>query len=97
MRYAEGERSSRVTVLQNDIAAFDRMRRKLEVEHLNQWVVFYAGCFQGVFPDFETAATSAVERFDQGPYLIRQVGARPVQLPGGMVFTPAHVLGSGRI
>lgn len=96
MRY-DGERSRQVTVLQDDIAAFERMRRELENDHLNEWVVFHRGCFEGLFPDFETAASDAVERFDRGPYLIRQVGARPVQLPGGMVFTPAHVLGSGRV
>lgn len=86
-----------MTVLQGDIVAFDRMRSELEANHRGEWVVFYAGHFEGAFPDFESAAEDAVERFDEGPYLIRQVGAPPVQLPGGMIFTPAHVLGAGRV
>ena len=77
-------------VLQNEIAAFDHMRSKLEAEHLNEWVLFHRGRFVDAFPDFDSAAASAVERFDQGPYLIRQVGAPPVLLPGGRVFTPAQ-------
>lgn len=86
-----------MTVLQKDIAAFDRMRDELEAQHAKQWVVFHDGCFIDAYPDFEAAAAAALDRFDAGPYLIRQVGAPPVQLFGGMIFTPAHVLGSGRL
>lgn len=77
--------------LKADIAAFERMRGELEAEHLHSWVVFHRGKVVGVFPDFEAAAT-AVEGSDRDPCLIRQVGAGPVQLPGGMVFRPAHAL-----
>lgn len=86
-----------MTVLGDDIAAFDRMRAELEAAHWNEWVLFHDGSFVGAFADFEACAADAVERFDLGPYLIRQVGAPPIQLPGGMVFTPAHALGSGRV
>ena len=86
-----------MTVLRDDIAAFDRMKADLEDQHRNEWVVFYRGEFVDAFADFEAAATAAVERFDAGPYLIRQVGAPPISLPGGMVFTPAHVLGAGGV
>lgn len=86
-----------MTTLSGDIAAFDRMRDVLETEHKGRWVVFREGEFVGAYPDFESAASEAVERFDQGPYLIRQVGAPPVRLPGGMVFTPAHILGERRL
>jgi hypothetical protein len=81
--------------LQADIAAFERMKGELEAKHLHQWALFHDGAFIDAFPDFEAAATMAVERFDNGPYLIRQVGAGPVQLPGGMVFRPAHALDTG--
>jgi hypothetical protein len=81
--------------LKADIAAFERMQRELEAQHAGAWVLFHEGRFIGAFPDFEAAATLAVERFDDGPYLIRQVGAGPVQLPGGMVFRPAHALDTG--
>jgi hypothetical protein len=78
-----------------DIAAFERMRGELEARHLRAWALFQGGRFIAAFPDFEAAATEAVQRFDQGPYLIRQVGAGPVQLPGGMVFRPSHALDTG--
>jgi len=84
-----------VANLKHDIAAFDRMKAKLEAKHRLEWVLFHDGEFIDVFADFEAAATVAVERFDDGPYLIRQVGAGPVQLPGGMVFRPAHALDTG--
>ena len=80
--------------LKQNIAAFDRMKAELEAEHLHEWVVFHDGKLVDIFPDFEAAATLAVERFD-APYLIRQVGAGPVQLPGGMIFRPAHALDTG--
>lgn len=81
--------------LKEDIAAFDRMKAELEAAHFHEWVVFHRGKFIDVFSDFEAAATLAVERFGAGPYLIRQVGAGPVQLPGGMIFRPAHALDTG--
>ena len=86
-----------MTVLRDDIAAFDRMKADLQDNHRNAWVVFHRGKFVDAFTDFEAAATAAVERFDTGPYLIRQVGAPPISLPGGMVFTPAHVLGASGV
>ena len=84
-------------VLTEDIAAFDRLGVQLLKEHKGEWVLFQDGAFVGAYPDFQAAAAEAVERFGAGPYLIRQVGAPPIQLPGGMVFTPAHVLGASRV
>ncbi|MFC3077409.1 hypothetical protein ACFODL_04835 [Phenylobacterium terrae] len=81
--------------LMEDIAAFDRMRPDLEAKHRREWVLFHDGALVGVFPDFESAAALAVDRFGDGPHLIRQVGAGPVQLTGGMVFRPAHALDTG--
>ena len=86
-----------MSVLSDDIAAFTRMRQELEANHLHAWAVFHKGRFEGVFPDFETAATSAEARFDTGPYLIRQVGAGPVQFSGGMVLRPVYANGSGGV
>ena len=86
-----------MSVLKDDIAAFERMRATLEIEHDHEWVIFHGGAFVGAFKDFETAAEEALDRFDVGPYLIRQVGAPPIQLPGGMVFTPAHAFGPSRL
>lgn len=87
-----------MSVLGQDISAFERMRPQMEARHPRAWVLFYRGEFVQAFDDFETAASMAVERFDAGPYLIRQVGAaRAVQLPGGMTFTPSHAVSSSRI
>lgn len=57
----------------------------------------HAGQFEGAFPDFEAAAESAQERFDRGPYLIRQVGAGPVQFSGGMILRPVYANGPGGV
>lgn len=84
-----------MTSLRDDIAAFDAMKADLEADHFGEWVVFKDTVLVGAFKTFEDAATEAVERFGTGPYLIRQVGAPPVQLPGGMIFRPAHVNGPG--
>ncbi len=81
--------------LRANIAAFERMKAELEAKHLHAWALFHEGKFVDAFPDFEAAATVAVERFDESPYLIRQIGAGAVQLPGGMVFRPAHALDTG--
>ena len=77
-------------VLDDDIAAFGRMRDSLEADHLKEWAVFHKGRFEGLFPDFESAAESALERFDLGPYLIRQVGQGPIHLGGGTVMRPVY-------
>jgi hypothetical protein len=81
--------------LKADIAAFERMKAELERAHLHAWALFHEGEFIGAFPDFDAAATVAVERFDNGPYLIRQIGVGSVALSGGMVFRPAHALDTG--
>lgn len=87
-----------MSILGQDISAFERMRAELEAQHPRAWVLFHRGQYVDVFEDFETAASIAVERFDAGPYLIRQVGAASaVQLPGGMVFTPSHAISSSRL
>jgi hypothetical protein len=89
---------SPVSVLGKDIAAFERMRPELEASHARAWVVFHQGTYVATYPDFEAAAADAVERFDEGPYLIRQVGApKAVQLPGGMIFTPSHAVNASRL
>ncbi len=77
-------------VLTADIASFEKMRNELESRHCLQWAVFHDGQFIDVYPDFDAAASDAIDRFDTGPFLIRQIGAPPqVQLTGGMVFTRA--------
>ena len=86
-----------MSVLDKDIAAYTGMRSELEGRHRMQWVVFHQGRFEGVFADYQSAAESAVDRFDLGPYLIRQVGAGPIHLGGGMIFSPAYANDAGGV
>jgi hypothetical protein len=79
-----------MTALDDDIAAFDRAKPDLEANHFGHWVIFHHGQYVDVFADFNAAASAAVERFDMGPYLIRQVGTASIQLSATTVFTPAH-------
>jgi hypothetical protein len=83
--------------LQNDIAAFDAMKADLEAEHFGQWVVFHSGALVDIFDSFEVAAGEAVERFDRGPYLIRQIGASAVNLPASVMYRPANAQNTGRV
>jgi hypothetical protein len=57
-----------MTVLRNDIAAYDRNRADLEAHHHGEWAVFHGGDFIGLYPEFEQAAEDALERFGEGPY-----------------------------
>ena len=66
---------------EREIPAYNRMRTELEAEHLNEWVVVHGGELFGAYATFEAAAEEATKRFGYDPYLIRQVGARPLRLP----------------
>lgn len=77
--------------LSEEIAAYERRRGELEMDYLGKWVVFHDEELVGTYETFEAAAESAVERFGRGPYLIRQVGAPPLQLPASILYRPVHV------
>ncbi len=70
-----------MSLLSNEIAAYEGMRDVLEVDHFGEWVVVHDKQLVGTYDDFQAAAEDAVRRFGRGPYLIRQVGASPVKLP----------------
>jgi hypothetical protein len=72
--------------LSDDIVAFDKMREELEQKYTGKWVLFYDQKLISIFDSFESAAQVAVEKFGNGPYLIRQVGARPIVLPSSLLF-----------
>jgi hypothetical protein len=86
-----------MTGLRNDIEAYDRARPELEAKHRGKWVVFHAGSLVGSYSEFESAASEAVERFGDGPYLIRKVGVEAIQLSSAMIFRPAHAHGAGGV
>jgi hypothetical protein len=86
-----------MSVLGDDIAAYDRARPDLEAKHDGEWVVFHSGQFVAVYAQFEDAASDALEQFGDGPYLIRQIGVEAVRLSSTMVFRPAHAHSPGRV
>ena len=72
--------------LLEEIAAYEDKRNYLEVELLGKWVVFHGKKLAGSYDDFQEAAADAVSRFGRGPYLIRQVGSPPMQLPASLLY-----------
>ena len=77
-----------MALLSQEIAAYDRMRNVLEVDHFGKWVVVHDEELVGTYEDFEDAAEDAVRRFGRGPYLIRRVGEGPVPLPSSALYQP---------
>ena len=82
-----------MATLKDEIAAYERMRNDLEVEHLGKWVVMHHEKLVGTYESFEAAAEDAVQNFGRGPYLIRQVGAPPLVLPASVQYRPVHAGG----
>lgn len=80
-----------MAALSKEIAAYERMRNDLELDHLGQWVVVHDEKLIGTYESFEKAAEEAVQRFGRGPYLIRQIGAPPLVLPAR--YRPVHADG----
>jgi hypothetical protein len=76
--------------VRSDIAAYEKMQEELEEKHMGKWVLFHDESFVAVFDSFESAATTAVERFGRGPFLIRQVGIRSLSLPASAMYRPVH-------
>ena len=67
--------------LKANIAAYEVMREELEANYLGKWVLFYGEQFIGAYRDFQDAAQEAVDRFGEGPYLIREVRTTPYHIP----------------
>lgn len=79
-----------MTELAQEIAAYDDMRDEIETAHFGRWVVICNRELVGSYPDFQTAAEAAVEKFGRGPYLIRKVGQGPITLPASVLYVPTH-------
>ena len=67
-----------VATLDENIAAYEKMRDFLEAEHFGKWVLFYDEEFIGSYDDFQDAAQVAITRYGRGPYLMRRPGVRKV-------------------
>ena len=79
-----------MTMLSDQISAYEKMRNALEIDHFGKWVVFYNGELVDTYESFEAAANDAMRKFGRGPYLIRQVGAGPATLPASVLYRPVH-------
>jgi hypothetical protein len=77
-----------MTNIQDEIAAFKTMQSKLEAEHMGEWILMRDAKVVGFFKTFELAAAEAVRLFGRGPYLIREIGAPPIQLPASVMYFP---------
>ncbi len=75
-----------------EIAAYERMQGDLEREHLGKWVVVHDEELIGAYDDFEDAAHAGVQRFGRGPFLLRQVGARPLNRWTPAVYQEARAI-----
>ena len=58
-----------------NVAAYEKMKRHLEDEYFLHWAVFYDGELAGIYADGQEARREAWSRFRLNPYIIRQVGA----------------------
>jgi hypothetical protein len=76
--------------IDTEITAYEAMREKLETEHMGKWVTVRQEKLIGVYDSFDAAAEDAVRQFGRGPYLIRQIGARPVTLPASVMYPRTH-------
>ena len=75
------------TPLDEQITVYESMRDDLEREHMGEWVVVHGGVVAGYFETHWDAAEAAVQRFGDGPYLIREIGAPDaLQIPAAVQF-----------
>lgn len=68
-------------MLEQEIAAFEAMLPKLRKEHGEAWAVVAGSDLQGAFSAFEDAASFAVQRCADRPFLIRHTHQHPAQIP----------------
>ena len=72
--------------LDEQIAAFNRERSRMEEEFSDKWVVFSGGHFWRAFDTFQDAAVVADRELGDRVKLIRKVGApTEVQLPTSLL------------
>ena len=67
--------------LATEMDAYDRRCSELESDHHLKWVVFHADKFLGAYDSLEDAAHHAHIKVGEDPYLIKQVGVPPLELP----------------
>ena len=64
-----------MTILHEQIVAYESMQQSLESNHFGKCVVFHDKVQSGLHDSLESAAQSVVVQFGDDPYLIREIGA----------------------
>lgn len=73
-------------VLERELATFEKERERLEREHSGKFVLIHGDEAIGTYDSFDTAADEGLRRFGREPFLIRQVGEAPVELPTALIY-----------
>lgn len=68
-----------VATLEENKAAYEKMKDYLEDEHFFRWVIFYDGELAGIYDDAQDACLNAIARYKRGPYHIRMVGRENIR------------------
>ena len=75
-----------MATIEKEIVAYELMRDELEEDHKGKWVLVHDEELIGAYTSFQVAANEAAKRFGRGPYLIRQIGARPPRLSSTVLY-----------
>lgn len=67
--------------LDENILAYEKEQTELEKTHMGKWIMFHNGKMIAAFDSFEAALSEGEKRFGDNPFLIREVGSRPVPVP----------------
>lgn len=76
--------------IKQDIEYYNTIKPQLELDNMGKWVLIHDRKTINIYDGFESAAEEAVRLFGRGPYLIRQVGAPPFNLPASVAFRLAY-------
>lgn len=69
------------TTLSQEIEAFQSQLTSIRQKYGSGWAVVVDRSCRAAFPNFEAAATYAVENFPTAQYLIRHTDERQAQIP----------------
>lgn len=67
--------------LETEIATYDRVRSALERDHAGKFALVHENGVAGIFDSELDAYKSGLQRFGLLPFLIREIGEKPHQVP----------------
>ncbi len=73
-------------VLERELVTFEKKCKHLEREHSGKFVLIHGDEVVGTYDDFDKAADEGIRLFDREPFLIRQVGGKPVEIPAALLY-----------